>query len=342
MQRVKENYVTLLQGPWITEASTLAWMLEKKLLHKPACCPHCPVGQVQQVQGQAKWRCSGPGACAKRWSMYKETMFQNCKMPKSRVLGLLYLLTMGVSHQAIMDLTNLTFDSLSRWSEYHADLLAWDLNHRPMLDGATGQIGGPGIVVEVDESKFGKRKHHRGHPVEGVWVIGGVERGGDRGVFLAQVPDRSAETLMAVIEHHVAAGTTVYSDCWKGYRKEDLQAIGILHETVNHSKFFKDPVTGVHTNTIEGTWSAVKRAIPVRHRTTALIDKGLITFIWNRKHRGPHKWAAFLDALGRCSFPDIQYIAPAKKQGTQYWVSLVVAYLLALFFFYYMRIEMLK
>lgn len=31
------------------------------------------------------------------------------------------------------------------------------------------------VVVEVDEYKFGKRKYHKGHQVEGVWVVGGVE-----------------------------------------------------------------------------------------------------------------------------------------------------------------------
>ena len=36
------------------------------------------------------------------------------------------------------------------------------------------QIGRPGIVFE--ESKFGKRKYHRGKRVDGVWVFGGIER----------------------------------------------------------------------------------------------------------------------------------------------------------------------
>ena len=39
------------------------------------------------------------------------------------------------------------------------------------------KIGGEGKIVEIDESKFGKRKFHRGRRVDGVWVFGGVERG---------------------------------------------------------------------------------------------------------------------------------------------------------------------
>ena len=34
-------------------------------------------------------------------------------------------------------------------------------------------IGGPGKHVEIDKSKFGKRKYNRGHFVEGQLVIGG-------------------------------------------------------------------------------------------------------------------------------------------------------------------------
>ena len=34
------------------------------------------------------------------------------------------------------------------------------------------KIGGQGIIVEMDETQSGKRKYHRGHRVEGVWVVG--------------------------------------------------------------------------------------------------------------------------------------------------------------------------
>ena len=37
--------------------------------------------------------------------------------------------------------------------------------------------------------------------------------------------------------------------------------------TVNHSKFFKDRITSVHTNTIEGNWAAIKQQTPIRCRT---------------------------------------------------------------------------
>ena len=37
------------------------------------------------------------------------------------------------------------------------------------------KLGGGGKIVEIDESKIGKRKYHRGHVVAGQWVFGGIE-----------------------------------------------------------------------------------------------------------------------------------------------------------------------
>uniref|UniRef100_A0A1X7TR95 Uncharacterized protein n=1 Tax=Amphimedon queenslandica TaxID=400682 RepID=A0A1X7TR95_AMPQE len=38
------------------------------------------------------------------------------------------------------------------------------------------EIGGPGINVEINESKFGQRKYNRAHLVEGHWVFGETEK----------------------------------------------------------------------------------------------------------------------------------------------------------------------
>ena len=42
--------------------------------------------------------------------------------------------------------------------------------------GNSEKIGGNGVEVEIDESKFGKHKYYRGHRVEGQWVFGGREK----------------------------------------------------------------------------------------------------------------------------------------------------------------------
>lgn len=98
-------------------------------------------------------------------------------------------------------------------------------------------------------------------PVEGVWVVGGVERTPERKMFMVPVLTRDAGTLRLLIERYVAPGSIIYTDCWRGYRPADMIQMGMLHDTVNHTYHFVDPLTGVHTNTIEGTWHAVKSRI---------------------------------------------------------------------------------
>ena len=110
--------------------------------------------------------------------------------------------------------------------------------------------------MEIDESKFGKRKYHRGRNVEGHWVFGGIERG-SRESFMVAVPDRSKNTLMPIITQYIRPGTTVISDEWRSYN--DIGISGYTHQTVNHSLNFMDPTTGAHTNGVEGFWSCTKR-----------------------------------------------------------------------------------
>ena len=67
--------------------------------------------------------------------------------------------------------------------------------------GGVNSDGQP-IVVEIDESKFGKRKYNKGKRVDGVWVVGGVERK----VFLLTVPNRNQNTLKLIIDTFVKDG----------------------------------------------------------------------------------------------------------------------------------------
>ena len=55
------------------------------------------------------------------------------------------------------------------------------------LEGSSQKIGGPNQIVEIDESKIGRLKYNRGHPVQGQCVSGGVERGSG----LVPVPDKT-------------------------------------------------------------------------------------------------------------------------------------------------------
>ena len=60
-------------------------------------------------------------------------------------------------------------------------------------------IGGVGKRVQIDESKFGKRKYNRGRRVEGQWVFGGIEEESRRS-FMVPVERRNRDTLLPLIQ----------------------------------------------------------------------------------------------------------------------------------------------
>ena len=164
-------------------------------------------------------------------------------------------------------------------------------------------IGSQYVIVEVDETKFGRRKYNRGHRVDGAWVIVGVERTDARLVFAEVVSDRSAETIHDVLSRHIAAGSIIHTNLWRRYASIS-ERFSIVHHTVNHSLFFKDPDTGTHTNTVEGTNYALKRSVPPRSRTSSSLPLYLMEFVWRRKYSN-NLWNGFIDALRAVGYDDI-------------------------------------
>ena len=123
------------------------------------------------------------------------------------------------------------------------------------------QLGGPGLIGEIDESLFRhKPKYHRGrYPVEDCWVFGMVDCSTSPEIGVMEiVPDRTATTLLAVLRRHVLPGSIVRSDMWRAYGGISRMGLGYIHETVNHSRHFVDHITGVHTQGIESYWAQTK------------------------------------------------------------------------------------
>lgn len=120
----------------------------------------------------------------------------------------------------------------------------------PEYYSALSEIGGNDIIVEVDESKFGKRKYNVVHRVYGVWILVMIERSPERRIKLIAVENISSSTMDKELSTAISNKSTIYSDMWKGY--SHIKDKFVDQKTVNYSKNFKDPITGVHTNTIEG------------------------------------------------------------------------------------------
>ena len=145
-------------------------------------------------------------------------------------------------------------------------------------------MGGPNKIVEIDESLFIKVKHHKGKDLKRpqVWVFGLYERDTKK-CFFVEVPKRDAFTLLNVIYKYCLPGTIIYSDCWRAYHRIISLDKSFEHKTVNHDLFFKDPDTGVHTNSIESVWCSGKTHIKsmrgvYRFYLTAYLDE----YIWRR------------------------------------------------------------
>ncbi len=161
-----------------------------------------------------------------------------------------------------------------------------------------GPIGGidanfEPIIMEIDESLFMQRKYHRGNHPQNNWVFGGVERGNLGNIFFVNLPwgtqgqpQRDAAALLPLIEDWILPGSHIISDGWGAYRGIPNLGGGIYtHEVIIHRDNFVDPNDpSIHTQTIEGTWSAMKNKMRRMHGTSQhLFESYLCEFAFKRK-----------------------------------------------------------
>ncbi|KAG0422105.1 hypothetical protein DMUE_6236, partial [Dictyocoela muelleri] len=247
-------------------------LINKKISN--SYCSHC-LGRLKRVTGrQNVLRCVRK-SCHKEVPLIPYRPFHSSKLQWSLIVDIIKGLSLSCSVSQVAELNNVSRQTVG--------LIQKDLG-KLIKEKCSGNImiGGVGVIVEIDESKFGKRKYNRGHRVDGVWILGMVERTVARRCVFVSIEKRNKETLCGVICRYVRKGSILYTDEWRGYY--GIENHGYTHYTVNHSISFVNAVNGVHTNTIEGNWSALKLFVPKRYRCLYYIDFFLYLFMFKRNH----------------------------------------------------------
>lgn len=239
----------------------------------PKCNQKCKERQDRAFIARCTW-----GKCRAEFSLLNGTIFHMSRLSINSILNIINMWLLNGNSFLISKTLNISLITVRSILKKVSTTIV--KNYYNKFD----KIGGNGIIVEVDESKFGKRKYYRGHRVKGVWVVGMVERTAKRRILVIPVEKRDKNSLNLVLKRYVNSESIIYSDCWKGY--SNLSLYFKDHLTVNHSVGFKNSNNGVHTNTIEGNWSSVKNSIPKVFRNKRSIWGYLIRYMLKRNEVG--------------------------------------------------------
>ena len=271
------------------EIWAISYLFEECGMKSKHICDKC--GDDMYFEKQTRLRCRNY-KCRSSKSLWEGTAMGNSHIALNEFLRICYLWLAPTCVTAIQTITGHSTTTIDRIVDKIEEFIGEDI--------VSEKVGGPGIEVEIDESKFGKRKYHRGKHVEGVWVVGMVERTPERRIALVPVSSRDADIIATLILDNVHVRSIIITDGWLAYPSA-IKLINanhnanFTHSIVNHSKNFVEK-DGTHTNHVEGTWSGVKQNISARHMRINVINGKLIEFIWRRQNKG-NLWKALIKAL---------------------------------------------
>jgi transposase-like protein len=229
---------------------------------KGVACPRCGNVQVKE-HGTMPWNwlcneCS-PSETNYRFSHITGTIFENTNKPLRQWFRVLHL--MLTSKKGISAL------QIHRMMGFGSYRTAWHMCHRirgGLADKHFRKLMG---IVEVDETFIGgkarnRHKDKRGDGSGGTGgsgkaiVAGAVRRKGN--VVARVIENVQASTLTGFVRESVSTKVSLLcTDQWAGYKHLDRE---FPHVTVDHARG-QYVVGAVHTQTIEGFWSLVKRGM---------------------------------------------------------------------------------
>src|SRR5271165_1097766 len=240
-----------------TDDACFEHLREQRFPDGMAYCAQCKTQrQHHRVKGRPVYACD---ECLTQISPMAGTLFEHSSTSLRLWYYAMYLMAStrcGISAKQIQRETGVTYKT------------AWRMFRqiRSLLSEPDMQL--EGSAVEIDEMYVGgKRKNRHGSRGmrgrdndEKTPVFGMVERGGKGRVVACVTPDVKAATLFPIVAERVLPRSIVYSDEYSVYDQLGKHANCYEHKRIAHKQ--KIYVMGdVHTQTIEGFWSLVKRGI---------------------------------------------------------------------------------
>ena len=222
-------------------------------------CPRCQSEKVTALKGNPwHWQCYACAVTSYRFSHITGTIFENTNKPLKDWFR--------VAHLMLTSKKGMSALQICRFMGFGSYKTAWYMCHRIRVALAAGDFQKLGGIVEVDETFIGGKSRNRHDYGDGKGtggtgsgktpVVGAVTRKGN--VVARVVANVKASILEAFVKESVSDRVSLLvTDQWVGYKHLHKD---FPHQTINHAK--GDYVIGaVHTNTIEGFWSILKRGV---------------------------------------------------------------------------------
>jgi len=273
------------------DEACLEYLKEKRYPGGVAHCEKCGVERKHhRVTGRPAYACD---YCGSMISPMAGTIFEHSSTSLKKWFYAMYLMgstRCGISAKQIQRETGVTYKTAWRMFRQIRSLLS--------DDGI--QLEGP-TTVEVDEMYVGGRTKRR-HMIEKpkTPVLGAVERKGGR-VIARVASDTTKPTLHGFIKEYVLPGSVLFTDDYASY--DGIEGPKYRHYRVRHSE--KVYVAGsqgqIHTQTIDGFWSLVKRGIGgVYHSVSRKFLQTYLdeySFRYNRRDQGNLIFTSILERV---------------------------------------------
>lgn len=251
-----------------TEKACREYLAKQRWVDGKAVCPYCGHGKCYSIEDGERYKCASK-ECYKRFKITVGTIFEASNIPLVKWFTAIYLVTAhkkGISSYQLAKDIGCT--QKTGWFMLHRIREAMRTKVATKLDN----------IVEVDEvyiggkvSNMSKSKRTRLRETGMTYntkfmVMGMLERGGD----LKLIPiagTNNTDVLQNAVLENVDTDAVLITDSLTSYN--GLGNVYAGHEVVNHTEqeFVRDKV--LHTNSIEGAFSMLKRSIyGIYHQVT--------------------------------------------------------------------------